>query len=434
MPDEIKWLEASLKTETVFPRGEVRKVHQTSLHPDEILSHVDSLWSRTSAAVAQQYENIRAGPVVDNFHAILRSVKDPRTPTVEPIPAPKPSVALPATPSTLFLTFDGIGPRSASADPRRRPRPRYSTMRNDLMRRVWDSGGLRRRVTFRRTESTISGRSAYAARIENKLELEKKMLNPDEYFKKRICDELTIKPEWLEENDPKVRFRQNKINCIMESERNSHRAVQILEGYLMNKRRDKLEHESGESNSKLIAKQAENEVGAQLFSVRYELSPKGCSTPVPLSAKTVERANTFASVKVCRRSKLGYTPVSTTSHFVLSPRSMAGSMPKSARGVAGEDEFKKMLTCVAEDLQRDILDLERTTSAGATSNCSGTTGGRRDSKGRATNNEEMQRAFEKHQGLADSIISRAKMETVLKAQHKIVRRSAAALRRKYANK
>eukprot|EP00826_Nyctotherus_ovalis_P027547 TRINITY_DN2152_c0_g3_i7.p1 TRINITY_DN2152_c0_g3~~TRINITY_DN2152_c0_g3_i7.p1 ORF type:complete len:446 (+),score=127.04 TRINITY_DN2152_c0_g3_i7:391-1728(+) len=101
------------------------------------------------------------------------------------------------------------------------------------------------KLTAKTSLPVLSGRSGLkvSARKEQKnkqLKNEQRMLDLDNFFKTKICSDLEIDGDWLEETDPRKRFRQDMIESIMKRENNSHRSVNILKNFLVTKGKDNI--------------------------------------------------------------------------------------------------------------------------------------------------------------------------------------------------
>eukprot|EP00831_Metopus_contortus_P001233 TRINITY_DN10450_c0_g1_i1.p1 TRINITY_DN10450_c0_g1~~TRINITY_DN10450_c0_g1_i1.p1 ORF type:complete len:156 (-),score=50.45 TRINITY_DN10450_c0_g1_i1:32-499(-) len=109
------------------------------------------------------------------------------------------------------------------------------------------------------SEMCIRDRSTQSTWVQK----ERKKLDPDENIKKKICERLSIPLQWLEENDPKIRFRQNMIKNINRDEKQSQRSLKILCDYL-GKKRNTIQLRGKDTEQIAITKQLQNE-----FSVKF---------------------------------------------------------------------------------------------------------------------------------------------------------------------
>lgn len=200
-------------------------------------------------------------------------------------------------------------------------------------------------ATSRQTAKTslpvLSARSGPKAEASARKELrnkqlknEQRMLDLDNFFKTKICSDLEIDGDWLEETDPRKRFRQDMIESIMKRESNSHRSVNILKNFLVTKGKDNIVKEPREKDPRALQKTAYYEVGHKMHVLQADLA-------VQSSAESAKQA-----------------PFSVGATALRSPARNCESEKSGGNPAAKEQEQKKIMTKLAERLQRDINHLE----------------------------------------------------------------------------
>lgn len=241
-----------------------------------------------------------------------------------------------------------------------------------------DTTRTTRRISARRRNSNIVSEPRL-------LPKENQMLYPDEYFKDRICLQLGVDRGWLEETNAKFRFRQNFIEQIQNSERNSARATKILRDYLMVKHRDKPEQRDPTAK-KYVAQQARKEMAFKALQIHSKLSE-------PFAKMICD---------VDRRKKLsrGVRPAAQ--------RNVGGVRPQST--TAPKDQGKALVSA-AEELQHEILELEKTVGRDRNSQ----TKERERAVSEAWTSRGDTPRKQQFQGLADSILLRGRRETYIKS-------------------
>jgi hypothetical protein len=200
------------------------------------------------------------------------------------------------------------------------------------------------RSTDEFTTKTTLPKSPPASRIsirteskkkKQSLKSEQKMLDPDNFFKMKICSDLQIDSDWLDENDPRKRFRQDMIESIMKRESDSHKSLNILKDFLVTKGKDNMVKEQGEYDPKALQKTAFYEVGHKMHALQTDLAtqnyPQVARTPTALYS--------------ARRRTI----------ILKSPTSF---YQEQFKGLVKEQEQKRVMTKLAEKLQRDINNLE----------------------------------------------------------------------------
>ena len=224
------------------------------------------------------------------------------------------------------------------------------------------------------------------------------LLNPDVFFKSRICSHMGIEEKWLEEPDAKIRFRQHLIEEIRSSEKHSIRATKILKDFLMVKHRDKFLAQKVVRNAKEIEHAARNEVSYRALSVKREISPQ--RRKVVTDGDEPKRKTTLQQKMRCESTK--------------TPEPLRVSRSCVSVKVSGRlRDPKKALVATAEELQREIMELEHTVGIEQkTANAMNVP--------RLGESIKMSRSeqADKHQCLAKSIIARAQKELVIKSTAK----------------
>lgn len=165
------------------------------------------------------------------------------------------------------------------------------------------------------------------------LKKEQKMLDLDNFFKMKICSDLQIDGDWLDETDPRKRFRQDMIESIMKRESNSHRSLKILKDFLVTKGKDNIVQEPEEKDPRALRKTAYYEIGHKMHSLQADLATQHPADSPKKPQNAVDRGQ-----------------------VVSSHRSLAEE--RKADAIAREQEQKKIMTKMAEKLQRDINYLE----------------------------------------------------------------------------
>ncbi len=361
---------------------------RTSLNQEDIFDHIDNIWAHnpesTGASLLQK--DPRDARKEANFGLILASAR----------------CHLGAPGSDSKRGFD----RSVA------------TMPAGSVGLTTPGETTRPRIMSRSASGALSPKQLLMERERQKKEKDeeteaedKKMLNPDQYFKTRICGDMQIDTHWLEETDPRKRFRQDMIQNIVSSERNSNKSVKILREFLMIKRRDRPIPDATEADPKAIQKQAFYEIGHRMYSLEKSVGPLSVNEAArkvrsqrSLPAKKPSRHSVFMlrSPSTCVQSPQSFSRPSTTFLTEESP-------------VRLEQERKRMMTTVAEQLQRDIFRLERVAAKKKCwQDCTST---KQSTNKRKERREQQQEAAAAHQSLAGSVIKRAKEETAMREQH-----------------
>lgn len=240
---------------------------------------------------------------------------------------------------------------------------------------------------------------------------DKKMLNPDEYFRMRICGDLQIDGAWLNETDPRKRFRQDLIENIVANEKNSNKSMKILREFLMVKRRDRTLKEGPDKDPKDMQKQAYYEVGYKMYSLQHTIRP---NTSNEVTRKKVKPQMFHRSI-VCRNASQYSTFITSPQSTASAPRLKLSSVAMSESPAKKEQERKKMMTTVAEELQRDICKLEKTV---AKKKCwIDLASSKQSLTKRKEKKVEREEASATHDNLAKSIVRRAKEESARREQH-----------------
>jgi len=234
---------------------------------------------------------------------------------------------------------------------------------------------------------------------------DKKMLNPDEYFKMKICEDMLIDTKWLEEESPRIRFRQDMIEQIMGREKNSRRSLNILKDFLTIKRRDKVIKELKDKDPKALQKEAFYDIGHKMYSLQKEVND-------------TSHVDSWRKAKMNTQSGFLRKLTSQMSSFGMSPkvRTLYTPMAKPLISIhtdpriSQDQERKKIMTKVAEDLQRDIYYLEKTVQKSKVldSKLMTTT-----KKKEIVSEEIVDIEHKKHQNLANSVVIRAKQQNAL---------------------
>jgi len=401
---EIEKLQIELKS-SVNKYASITQKSKDILNPNEILTHIDNLWEKT--AITQNRfdaQKLTKRKSEDNFKAILQTVKSNKGKNL------------------LENNFNSQSPqtmRSCITEFNNQSVTSFDASKPSIISSSQNLSNLSPKMAMS-MQTPRKGRKL--SEFSQQLEKEKSKLDPDEYFKKKICDELTIKTSWLNETDPKARFGQYFVKRIIDSEKESHKAVRILRGYLIDKKRDRIIHEPIEKNQRLIKRQAEQDIDAGLVIIKNQFTPSHHSE-ISLRKRTQSARYTDSSISLTSRSVKSkcYSPRSDSVGFRKFGTPVAAKntiykkeKPKDKDGVSSDkikkyEEFKKMLSTAAEDLQRDILDLEKS-HAGTPSKKY------KEYKPKKPESIDINSILEMHQNLANSVIGRAKREILLKSR------------------
>lgn len=163
-------------------------------------------------------------------------------------------------------------------------------------------------------------------------------LHPDEYFKHQICSDMNIKKDWLEETNAKVRFRLQYIEEIRNSEKDSLRATKILHDYLKVKQRDNFLGRGLEKDIKEMEQITSKEIQFKTLPLQRQLSPK------------------YQQNVMVHRVSLKKKDTVNLKAGLLSPQ--ARKKPIKIVLSQQEKDNQKLLNSMAEDLQREILEME----------------------------------------------------------------------------
>jgi tetratricopeptide (TPR) repeat protein len=201
--------------------------------------------------------------------------------------------------------------------------------------------GSSRTMTRTVVPSTPAG-SRYSIKTEPRadrvsLKKDQKMLDPDNFFKRKICSDLQIDSDWLDETDPRKRFRQDMIESIIKRENNSHKSIKILKNFLLTKGKDNIAQEPEEKNPRAIQKTAYYEVGHKIHVLQADLATQGSNETAKKPLHSIEGRTLTLS----------------------SPARILGS-DKFKDPIQKEQEQKKIMIKLAEKLHRDINYLENT--------------------------------------------------------------------------
>lgn len=217
-----------------------------------------------------------------------------------------------------------------------------------------------------------------------------KVLNVDEIFKKEICSRLGIQSSWLDEVDIKTRFRQNIIMDILSTERMSLKALAILKDYLLAKKRDKLETLQDEKDLKGLEKQVQSRIGTKILPLKMQMCHRGNNLLQQDSFRTFSPRTNRKAMR--------------TDHIAITPHVKCN---------LNRNDYKRVISVAAEDLQRSIFSLENTVSSQKKDNLRSTMSIAKLTK---SQREDMEKEIDKHQNLTKSILNRATSITQLKAQ------------------
>ena len=207
------------------------------------------------------------------------------------------------------------------------------------------------------TNSSISFNSKNKRRSFGNIEYEtidkdKKKLDPDEYFKKRICNSMKITNEWLEEADRRRRFRQDMIETIGKAEKNSNRSFNILKNFILIKARDNLTNQVKNEDSKKLTKEAIYDVTHKIYTIQNDLNLGILNRHIGRSQSTKKNFIKRIHTKV-------QDTENTNRRTSLEPKTNLPITLEPIQTLKVEQERKKRMTRIAEKLQRDIYQLEK---------------------------------------------------------------------------
>jgi len=282
------------------------------LSPKNIHVHIDSLWTKWSGQVAkgeQKYSQVMLSQGKQEWNHIINKINNPITQTRNQSSTPNPY----KTCSTI-AKFDGFSTKTSLKPQMTEDKISTKTM-----------GKLGRC-------NSVCSMDPRVMELE-KIKGENKQLYPEDFFKHKICNGMNIDLDWLEETNARVRFRQNVIEQIAESERESTKSTKILQEYLNQKRRDKLPIFTNEEKATTI-KRAKLEVNFKAFTIRNNKNQQ----------VVVQR--TKSTMRTPRKRQLSSVRSSEKT----------GSVMKST-GKKGLNQNKALVTA-AEELQREIIILE----------------------------------------------------------------------------
>jgi len=285
---KLQDLEQKIKDDIKVLEKQEKQKGKKGLSPDEMKAHIDFLWKKSTGE--EKYESRQTAQLAINQQQEHKERKEWKS-ILNNIHGKQISNSRPVTPTAEF----------------RITKARKSIGSNPIQKFA--------KVSVQRQEKKL------------------KLLNPDEYFRSKICGRMNIEENWLEESNPKLRFRQHLIEQIRESERQSMKAAKILKDYLMVKHRDKLETKNNDRNFKEVEKCTRNEMSFKVLSIKQQLSPlKGQKSEIkPLKRKT---------------------------DLMKTPKSFRSSST-TFRIRTQSTDHKKEIVATAEELQREIYDLEK---------------------------------------------------------------------------
>lgn len=175
------------------------------------------------------------------------------------------------------------------------------------------------------------------------INIEDELLDPDIFFQTKICKYIDIKIRWLHEADRNERFRLNQIQEIKNSEKQSTKAEKILRDYLKVKRRDNFLGATIEKDRNDAEKQEKLAMAFKALTVKNTFMPAS-------GKKSVERNEL---IKTCR------TPLKSKAFYkTFSGGPLATTKTTQNLLTTSEKDTKKALVSTAEELQRQIIELE----------------------------------------------------------------------------
>ena len=166
---------------------------------------------------------------------------------------------------------------------------------------------------------------------------EQKMLDPDNFFKRKICSDLQIDTDWLDEKDPRKRFRQDVIESIIKRENYSHKSVNILKKFLMTKSKDKKIKEPRENGPNALRSTAYYKLEHKIHVLKTDIAIQNYAQ--------LSKTPTIAFYSSGRRATVLGSPTSLCK--------------EQSKGPVKEQEQKKVITKLVEKLRKDINNLER---------------------------------------------------------------------------
>ena len=166
---------------------------------------------------------------------------------------------------------------------------------------------------------------------------ENKAMKLDQYFKETICKDMQISCGWLEEGDPHIRFRQDKIESILNKEKNSLRSLNILRDFLRVKKRDSLTHEIIGDQEDIKQNEVFYSIGHKMLTLKNTFCKKDQNEKKKIQSQTLHKGKP--------ETKLSSPKIKLSKFSVSKPKL--------------NSDQKTGMTTRCENLQRDIYHLER---------------------------------------------------------------------------
>lgn len=218
-----------------------------------------------------------------------------------------------------------------------------------------------------------AGRRSVSHRAENEEadNFRMKEMSADEYFKRKICKNMGIDLDWLQEKDPLLRFRINEIKKVKQSEVQSIKAKKIMTEFLAIKKRDNRADKIS-ANNKELEGFAKADIFLEMIKVRSQVFPE------------IRRADRSSETRSGRANRKASQSARSKGNF--SQRVNDGNI--------------KAISSVAVNLQKEIQEIEGRFKASKKS-C-------QPNRRRLSTLKTMGASDRTNKSLANSILSRAK--------------------------
>ena len=166
-------------------------------------------------------------------------------------------------------------------------------------------------------------------------------MEPDGYFKHRICYHLGIDMEWLNERNSKKMFGMDKIELIKQEELKSLKAKKIMVDFLEGKKQNISRRElQSKKDTEHIAR---NEIFMKAIKLRNQILPR-----------TVKRES---AVRLNRNSSTRNTTYTNPAHKHIQ-KPIKKRCFKTEKRAAKLPNYEKSIATVADKLQKNIKEIE----------------------------------------------------------------------------
>eukprot|EP00826_Nyctotherus_ovalis_P010257 TRINITY_DN12722_c0_g2_i1.p1 TRINITY_DN12722_c0_g2~~TRINITY_DN12722_c0_g2_i1.p1 ORF type:complete len:330 (+),score=87.88 TRINITY_DN12722_c0_g2_i1:960-1949(+) len=135
--------------------------------------------------------------------------------------------------------------------------------------------GILPSTNFKVSKRKVLPRRSVSHRVESD-EVENfrmKEMSADEYFKRKICRNMGIDLDWLQEKDAEERFRINEIKKVKQAEVQSIKAKKIMTEFLAIKKRDNRVDKIS-ANNKELEGFAKADIFLEMIKIRSQVFPE----------------------------------------------------------------------------------------------------------------------------------------------------------------